>query len=88
MKKNKLANIESILMRLQEGNLYEPIQQEGVGVYRAITKRLETLRLTLVKYSDIEIESARRNNMAIASVAHDMITPLSIISGYAECMSD
>lgn len=88
MKKNKLANIEASLMRLQEGNLYDPIKQEGVGVYRAITKRLETLRLMLIKYSDIEIDSAHRNNMAIASVAHDMKTPLAIISGYAECMSD
>ncbi len=88
MKKNKLANIEAALMKLQEGNIYEPIKQEGVGVYKAINKRLETLRLMLVKHSDIETESARRNNMAIASVAHDMKTPLAVIAGYAECMSD
>lgn len=75
-------------MKLQEGNIYEPIKEEGVGVYRAISKRLETLRLMLVKYHDIETESARRNNMAIASVAHDMKTPLTIIAGYAECLSD
>ncbi|MDE6302724.1 MAG: HAMP domain-containing histidine kinase [Clostridia bacterium] len=88
MRKNKLANIEAALMKLQEGNIYEPIHQEGIGVYRAITKRLETLRLMLVKYSDVEIESARKTNTAIASVAHDMKTPLAVIAGYAECMSD
>jgi len=88
MPKNKLPKIEANLMKLQEGNIYEPIKQEGTGVYRAINKRLETLRLTLVKNKDIEIDSARRNNMAIASVAHDMKTPLAIISGYVESMSD
>ena len=88
MKRNKLAKIEANLMKLQEGNIYEPIKTDGVGVYHAINRRLETLRLMLVKYNDIQAESARRNNMAIASVAHDMKTPLAIISGYAECISD
>ena len=87
-KEDKLSRIEASLMKLQEGNIYEPIKEEGAGVYRAITRRLETLRLTLVKTQDIETEGARRNNMAIASVAHDMKTPLTIIAGYAECMSD
>lgn len=88
MKKDKLAKIEANLMKLQEGNIYEPIKTDGVGVYHAINRRLETLRLMLVKYNDVQAESARRNNMAIASVAHDMKTPLAIIAGYAECMSD
>lgn len=88
MNKNRLARIEANLMKLQEGNIYEPIKIEGTGVYHAITKRLETLRLMLVKYNDDLSESARRNNMAIASVAHDMKTPLAIISGYAESISD
>jgi len=87
-RKTRLAKIEAALVKLQEGNLLEPIEPTGIGVYRAIMKRLETLRLTLLKYSDAEAESARRTNMAIASVAHDMKTPLAIISGYAECMSD
>ncbi len=64
MKKNKLAKIEANLMKLQEGNIYEPIQTDGVGVYHAINRRLETLRLMLVKNNDIQSEGARRNNMA------------------------
>lgn len=88
MRKRQMAKIEAALMRLQEGDLYKPVKIEGAGVYHAITKRLETLRLTLLKLGDGEVEFARRNNTAIASVAHDMKTPLAIISGYAECMAD
>lgn len=88
MKRKQIVNIERILMRLQDGDLYTPIKHEGFGIYHAITKRLETLRLTLLNLADSEVEYSRRTNTAIASVAHDMKTPIAIISGYAECMSD
>lgn len=88
MRKSKLAQIEAELMRLQEGNLTEPIKVEGVGIYRMMHRRLETLRLTLLKLQDEGVDAATRTNNAIASVAHDMKTPLAVISGYAECMSD
>lgn len=88
MKRDKLSKIEANLMKLQEGNIYEPIKAEGAGVYHAINRRLETLRLMLVKYNDAVAEGERRNNMAVASIAHDMKTPLAIIAGYAESMSD
>ncbi len=75
-------------MRLQEGNLLEPVKIEGVGVYHAIMKRLDTLRLTLLKLQDAQVDVANRTNTAIASVAHDMKTPLAVIAGYAESLSD
>lgn len=75
-------------MRLQEGDLYTPVTIEGYGIYHAMTKRLETLRLTLLNLADSEIESNKKTSTAISSVAHDMKTPLAIIAGYAECMSD
>lgn len=75
-------------MRLQEGNLAVPFKIEGLGLYRAICKRLEALRLTMLKLEDNKLDAAKRANNAIASVAHDMKTPLSVIAGYAECLSD
>lgn len=88
MKQTRLAEIEAELVRLQEGNLTEPVKIQGMGVYRAIRKRLETLRLSLLKLTDTEVDIERRVNNSIAAVAHDMKTPLAIIRGYAECISD
>lgn len=88
MKKRQLVKIERTLVRLQEGDLYTPVDIEGTGVYHSITKRLEELRLTILKLVDNEVEVSRRANKSIAAVAHDMKTPLAIISGYAECLSD
>lgn len=88
MKRKEIVKIERTLMRFQDGDLYTPVELDGVGVYHAIAKRLETLRLTMLNLADKEIEYSSRTNRSIAAVAHDMKTPLSIISGYAECMSD
>lgn len=88
MKRKEVVKIERTLMRFQDGDLYTPVELGGYGVYHAIAKRLETLRLTMLKLVDNEVEISRRTNKSIASVAHDMKTPLAIISGYAECLSD
>ncbi len=88
MKRRDIVKLERILMRLQEGDVYTPVKLEGFGIYHAMTKRLETLRLTLLNLADSEVESSKKTNTAISSVAHDMKTPLAIIAGYAECMSD
>ncbi len=88
MRRKQIVKIERILMRLQEGDVYTPVKLEGYGIYHAILKRLETLRLTLLNLTDSEVELQRRTNTAIASAAHDMKTPLQIIAGYAECISD
>lgn len=88
MRRKQVVKIERTLMRFQDGDLYTPVDLDGYGVYHSIAKRLETLRLTMLKLVDNEVEISRRMNKSIASVAHDMKTPLAIISGYAECLSD
>ncbi len=88
MLKSRMSRIEAGLTRLQEGNLAVPFKIEGVGVYRSICKRLEKLRLTMLKMQDEQLDTTKRANNAIASVAHDMKTPLAVIAGYAECLSD
>lgn len=88
MKKSQLFKIERILVRFQEGDLYTPVKVEGTGLYHSVTKRLEELRISMLGLVDNEVEVSRRANKSIASVAHDMKTPLAIISGYAECLSD
>lgn len=88
MKRNDIVKIERTLARFQDGDLYTPVDTSGKGEYHAIAVRLETLRLSMLKIKDEEAETSRRASLSISSVAHDMKTPLAIISGYAECLSD
>ena len=88
LNRNEILRIERTLAKLQEGDLYDPVETRGFGTYHSIAVRLEALRVAMLKLKDRETDSSLRANKSIASVAHDMKTPLAIISGYAECISD
>lgn len=88
LNKKEIVEIEKTLARFQEGDLYSPVRSWGYGEYHAICTMLESLRLSMLKLKDGIAETSTKTNKTIASVAHDMKTPLAIISGYAECMSD
>lgn len=88
LNRNEILRIERTLAKLQEGDLYDPVETRGFGTYHSIAVRLEALRVAMLKLKDSETDSSLRANKSIASVAHDMKTPLAIISGYAECISD
>lgn len=86
--RKQLNKIESTLTRLLEGDVYQPVPIEGDGETRRIFKQLEKIRLTILSLGDSEIENAKKNNTAIASVAHDMKTPLAVIMGAVESLKD
>ena len=88
MNKKQIIKLEKTLARFQDGDLYSPVETEGAGEYHSIATRLEALRISMLKLKDEVATTSNRANKSIASVAHDMKTPLAIISGYAECISD
>ncbi len=88
LNKKQIQKIENTLAKFQDGDLYSPVETEGYGDYHSIATRLESLRVSMLGLKDGVAETSKRANKSIASVAHDMKTPLAIISGYAECISD
>lgn len=88
MNKKQILLLDKTLARLQEGDLYTPVETDGCGEYHAIATKLESLRVSMLKLKDSVADATLRANKTVASAAHDMKTPLSIISGYAECISD
>lgn len=88
MKRSDIVKIERTLARMQDGDLYTRVDTSGFGEYHAIAVRLETLRLSMLRMKDEQEQVEQRTSVSISSVAHDMKTPLAIISGYAECLSD
>lgn len=88
MNKKQILLLDKTLARMQDGDLYTPVETDGCGEYHAIAMKLESLRVSMLKLKDSVEDVTSRANKSIAAVAHDMKTPLSIISGYAECISD
>lgn len=69
---------------LAEGNLNEKITPSGItytNEITSITESLEKMRLAL-------LEAQKQKNKFIMGISHDLRTPVAIIKGYTEALSD
>ena len=73
---------------LNAGDVSTPIEPRGSAAQRKALRALEKLRATLLEERVAHARAIEQNKLAIASVAHDVKTPLALISGYAECLQD
>lgn len=80
--------VETALDALNAGDVYTPIPERGSPTQKKLLRELEKLRVGMMKREMEETRIIEQNKLAIAGVAHDIKTPLALISGYAECMRD
>lgn len=73
---------------LNDGDISTPIEPRGSASQRKILRALEKLRMKTLEQQIAHARAIEQNKLAIASVAHDVKTPLALISGYAECLQD
>lgn len=86
-KKNVEKAVDASIKKLLDGELDIPLTY-GLKVKSARLDELETLRKKMLA-EKIEKENAEtETDEKIASVAHDLKTPIATISGYAECIQD
>ncbi len=76
-----IIRVNDAAKKLAQGN-YEPLK--GAGGYREIKELGETLDYASAELE--KVEALRRE--LIANVSHDLRTPLTMITGYAEMMRD
>lgn len=74
----------SVIKRLSEGNYDAPIVLDGPD--KKLLTELEILRRGLRDARDAAEKNEMKLSTDVASVAHDLKTPLSVIAGYAECI--
>lgn len=80
--------VQAAVDALNAGDLSTPIEPKGTAAQRKIMRGLEKLRVTALEQQIAHARAIEQNKLAIASVAHDVKTPLALISGYAECLQD
>ena len=80
--------VQAAVDALNAGDYSTPIQPCGTALQRKILRALEKLRVTTLEQQIAHARAIEQNKLAIASVAHDVKTPLALISGYAECLQD
>jgi len=73
--------LERAAERIASGDLGEAVSEKGFREMRALAAAMERMRLSLAD------ERARRNRF-LASVSHDLRTPLTSVRGYIEALED
>lgn len=88
MKRKTRRSVYDAIAQLNRLDIDTPISIEGDVYERRIFKQLETLRRSMRDARDRNNVDDEKRKVMIASVAHDLKTPLAVISGYAESLSD
>ena len=88
MKRKTRRSVYDAIAQLNRLDIDTPISIEGDVFERRIFKQLETLRRSMRDARDKNKADDEKRKVMIASVAHDLKTPLAVISGYAESLSD
>ena len=73
--------LERETRNLAKGNLNKEIQVRGNNEILSLTNSLNSMRLAL-------LEEQKRRSWLIMGISHDLRTPLSLIKGYTEAISD
>lgn len=84
----KIGYVLAATQALCEGDTATPIQERGGPGQKKVLRSLEELRQNMLEREMREAKMVEQNKLAIASVAHDIKTPLALISGYTECLGD
>lgn len=74
--------------RLIEGDYDTPIVEAGSFGNRLTLGKLNILRMKMRDQRDEANRKEEKLKMDVSAVAHDLKTPLTVISGYAECLED
>lgn len=88
IEKKTRRSVYDAIAQLNRLDIDTPISIEGDVYERRIFKQLETLRRSMRDARDKNKADDEKRKVMIASVAHDLKTPLAVISGYAESLSD
>lgn len=86
-KKNVEKAVDASIKKLLDGELDIPLTY-GLKVKSARLDELETLRKKMLAEKIEKDNAETETDEKIASVAHDLKTPIATISGYAECIQD
>lgn len=80
--------ISKTIDRLIEGDYDTPIEEAGSWGNRITLGKLNVLRIKMRDQRDEANRKEEKLKMDVSAVAHDLKTPLTVISGYAECLQD
>ena len=76
------------LKNMKRGDFASPVFIASSHELKVVSTHIEDLRKTLLLLSDEAGKAEGRYYRALSDVVHDLKSPLQVILGYAECLSD
>lgn len=76
--------LESYSQEIARGNLDIPLPMEKTNIFGAFTWAFDMMRVELRKAKESEMEAQKAKKELIATLSHDIKTPVSSIKAYAE----
>lgn len=81
-----IHKIGDAVEEIKKGNLNVDISIEGTDELAAIAGSIQEMEKSIIRLIDEDKENARKKNEMITGMAHDIKTPVTIISGYLDIM--
>ncbi len=80
--------LESFAAEIAEGNLDKDLKYERVNVFGEFTWAFDHMRREIKKARQCEQEAVENNKTVIATLSHDIKTPIASIRAYSEALSE
>jgi signal transduction histidine kinase len=77
-------NLENFSEEIARGNFDIPLPMEKTNIFGAFTWAFDLMRIELKKARESELEAQKAKKELIATLSHDIKTPVSSIKAYAE----
>ncbi|HBP38712.1 MAG TPA: hypothetical protein DD640_08230 [Clostridiales bacterium] len=83
-----LVRLAGAVSAMSEGNLKDPIVEQGDEEIRQLQRSMEVLRLKLQESLAMREKIDENRQMLVSSISHDLKTPITSIRGYVEGLLD
>lgn len=81
-----VKDISKVIQEISDGNLQSTIEVKGDDEFAKLAENINNMTQEVLIIMDRERETERSKNELITSVAHDLRTPLTSITGYLELL--
>lgn len=85
---SRIVTLSNEVIDIRKGNLDRQIESNGNDELSVLALNVDKMRVSLIKHYESEKHALRSNTELLTSISHDIRTPLTALTGYAEIMAD
>lgn len=84
----RIFSLSEEVMDIRNGKLDHEIDAKGSDELSLLASNVNKMRISIIKHYEAEQHALKSNTELLTSISHDIRTPLTALTGYAEIMAD